>query len=524
MSNKNAHEMPEAVPSAWFVCLLGSIRLWSICGRFIVANKISFLSRRKYDTYDLCVDHQQNDKAEEINICSMARPHMRSFHCAWLSFFVAFFVWFSISPLLPEIKDTLRLSKDQIWTSSIAGVFGTTFVRFLLGPLCDMYGPRVLMSAVLCLAAIPVACTGFVQTATGLAFLRLCIGVAGGSFVMNQVSLLSTKSRKRPVVSSTNSIVFTSTVKYWGSTTFTLETVGLANGLIAGWGNLGAGVTHSVMGLVLFPLLKTWYDGDSEKAWRTACVIPAIVAVGTAILIYKVSDDTPKGNFSELKAHGVMTAPSFMESFWVGMLDLNTWIMAIQYGCCFGVQLTMNNAAALYFKDEFGQSTESAAAIASVFSWMLLFARALGGFSSDIANASFGMRGRLVVHTVFLFCEGGFVLLFSNTTSLIGAICIMMIFSVFVNGACGSSFGIVPYLKPDFTGSVTGVIGAGGNIGAAIFGLLFQQLPYRQAFLIMGLLAIASSGLSFFVTIDGQSTMRWWASKRDGEERPTNTV
>lgn len=150
-----------------------------------------FLCRRKYDTYDLCVDHQQDDKAEEINICSMARPHMRSFHCAWWSFFVAFFAWFSISPLLPEIKDTLRLSKDQIWTSSIAGVFGTTFVRFLLGPLCDMYGPRVLMSAVLCLAAIPVACTGFVQTATGLAVLRLCIGVAGGSFIMNQVSPLS---------------------------------------------------------------------------------------------------------------------------------------------------------------------------------------------------------------------------------------------------------------------------------------------------------------------------------------------
>jgi NNP family nitrate/nitrite transporter-like MFS transporter len=31
-------------------------------------------------------------------------------------------------------------------------------------------------------------------------------------------------------------------------------------------------------------------------------------------------------------------------------MNWNTWILFIQYACCFGVELTMNNAAALYFK------------------------------------------------------------------------------------------------------------------------------------------------------------------------------
>ena len=54
----------------------------------------------------------------------------------------------------------------------------------------------------------------------------------------------------------------------------------------------------------------------------------------------------------------------------------------------------MNNAAASYFKEGFGLSTESAAAIASIFGWMNLFARGLGGFASNKFNSWMGMRGQ----------------------------------------------------------------------------------------------------------------------------------
>ena len=39
----------------------------------------------------------------------------------------------------------------------------------------------------------------------------------------------------------------------------------------------------------------------------------------------------------------------------------------------------------------------------------------------------------------------------------------------------GSTFGIVPYVKPSATGAVSGAVGAGGNIGAVCWGLIFRS-------------------------------------------------
>ena len=84
-------------------------------------------------------------------------------------------------PLLPDIKRDLELSDQDIWISSVAGVGGTIFVRLVLGPFCDVYGPRKLFGWVLCLASIPTACVGFVNSAFGLIAVRLFIGLAGGT-------------------------------------------------------------------------------------------------------------------------------------------------------------------------------------------------------------------------------------------------------------------------------------------------------------------------------------------------------
>jgi hypothetical protein len=55
----------------------------------------------KYERYDLTVDHHEGDRATEIKLWSFKRPHMRGFHCAWISFFFAFLVRIQISPSSP---------------------------------------------------------------------------------------------------------------------------------------------------------------------------------------------------------------------------------------------------------------------------------------------------------------------------------------------------------------------------------------------------------------------------------------
>jgi len=434
---------------------------------------------RAYKTYHVKVDPNQGDKAAEIKLCSFARPHMRAFHCSWWTFFVAFFIWFAIAPLMPEIKLTLGLTGQQAWTSNICSVAGTIFMRFLLGPMCDKFGARILMGSVLMGASIPCACTGLVTSATSLAILRFFIGLGGSTFVMCQ---------------------------YWSTSMFTKEVVGTANALVGGWGNLGGGVTQIVMGSALFPLFKLGMS--AEAAWRTVAIVPAIVGFATGFTILRISDDCPKGNYKDMKEKGIMPEVSATSSFRDGALNINTWLLFIQYGCCFGVELTMNNASATYFKETFELTTESAAAIASIFGWMNLFARGLGGFTSDIFNSKMGMRGRLIWQTICLLIEGAMVLVFASTNTLGLAIFILVIFSSFVQAAEGSTYGIVPYVDPPATGSISGIVGAGGNTGAVCFGLGFRQLEStKSAFNLMGFTILGSALLTFLVMIKGHRSI-----------------
>lgn len=445
----------------------------------------------KYHEYTLEVDDDQDDKASEIQLCSFARPHMRAFHCSWFSFFVAFFVWFALAPLLPEIRATLQLTKQDLWDSTIANFGSVIFIRFLLGPLCDKYGPRVLFAVVLCLASIPTACIGLIQNAQDLLILRTFIGIAGGSFVMCQ---------------------------YWTTSMFTREVVGTANAMSAGWGNLGAGVTQLVIGSFLFPLFKQIFsdkENPEEYAWRYVCIVPAVVAFITGIGIYFISDDYPKGNSSELKAHGVIQDKPALGACTSATFNFNTWLLAAQYACCFGVELTMNSASVLYFKDEFGLSTESAAAIASIFGWMNLFARGVGGFVSDHANVQNGMRGRLYAQALMLAVEGILVIVFSRSSSLGGAIVVLVIFSLFVQASEGSTYGIVPYIDENFSGATVGLVGGGGNIGAVIFSVMFREMEYKDAFLWMGITVLCSSILTIFIVIRGESNL---LNRNSGDE------
>mmetsp|Transcript_6988 Transcript_6988/g.15116 ORF Transcript_6988/g.15116 Transcript_6988/m.15116 type:complete len:94 (+) Transcript_6988:237-518(+) len=93
---------------------------------------------------------------------------MRAFHFSWWGFFIAFFIWFAIAPLLPLIKDSLDLQPSDIWTSNICAVLFDICMRFVFGAVCDKFGARIPMGCVLMFASIPTACIGLVNSLTGL--------------------------------------------------------------------------------------------------------------------------------------------------------------------------------------------------------------------------------------------------------------------------------------------------------------------------------------------------------------------
>ena len=81
-------------------------------------------------------------KATSIRLLDFHSAPMRAFHMTWLAFFLCFFGWFGIAPLMPIIRTELHLTKEQVGNSAIAAVAITILVRMLMGWLCDRIGPR----------------------------------------------------------------------------------------------------------------------------------------------------------------------------------------------------------------------------------------------------------------------------------------------------------------------------------------------------------------------------------------------
>ena len=235
----------------------------------------------KYAAYACRVDQSQGDRSVEIPIFSMARPHMRGFHYAWMTFFFAFLAWFAITPLLSDVQRSLGLTKEQIWTSNICSVAGAVVTRCVAGLCCDIYGARLMSAVVLVICGVPTIFTGFVNSAVGLSTLRLVTGIGGSAFV---------------------------TCQYWTCAMFTREVAGTANALAAGWGNLGGAVAQLLVGSALFPLFKWAYStagtggkDPADMAWRWACVLPGLMCTIFAFFVLRYSDDSPKGNYSKRK-------------------------------------------------------------------------------------------------------------------------------------------------------------------------------------------------------------------------------
>ncbi len=415
----------------------------------------------------------ESAKATRINLFSLATPQMRTFHLTWFAFFLCFFGWFGIAPLMAVVREDLLLTKAQIGNTIIASVAITIIARLVFGWLCDRIGPRLAYSGLLIFGSIPVMCIGLANSYESFLLFRLAIGVIGASFVITQ---------------------------YHTSVMFAPNVVGTANATTAGWGNLGGGVTQIVMPLVFAGVLM--FGVGEVFGWRIAMVIPgaALLLVGTAYFF--LTQDTPAGNYRDLRARGLM--PSVADTrgtFWEAAKDYRVWALFVIYGACFGVELTINNIAALYYHDRFELNLATAGLIAGLFGLMNVFARTLGGMLGDKAGIKFGLRGRVMFLGIVLLCEGVALVLFSQMATLFLAVGAMVVFSLFVQMSEGATFSVVPFINRKALGSVAGIVGAGGNAGAVAFGFLIraENLSYADALLVVGVAVLIASSLVFLV-------------------------
>ncbi|MBO9620371.1 MAG: MFS transporter [Niabella sp.] len=403
-----------------------------------------------------------------LNIFSLKGVQMRSFHITWLTFFICFFGWFGLAPLMPAIKDNLHLTKSQIGNIVIASVSGTIIARLVIGRLCDTWGPRKTYTTLLLIGAIPVMCVGLAKDYNSFLLFRLAISVIGASFVITQFH---------------TSMMFAPDIK------------GTANAVAGGWGNLGGGVTNMVMPLVFAAIVGLGYT--QAEAWRYAMILPGVLMLIAAFFYYRFTKDTPAGNYDEINR----SQPTKKTKTDYSVLkDRRIWALSLAYAMGFGMEITFDNVAALHFTQNYNLSLSAAGFWAGMFGMMNLFARALGGIFADTIGRKYGMRGKGLFLAAMLLLEGFSLILFAKAGSLPFAIISMISFALFLKMANGATYAMTPFINTKNVGLISGIVGAGGNIGGMLFGFLFKSktISYGEAFSYIGFMVIAASVIILF--------------------------
>lgn len=436
-----------------------------------------------------------NAPLTKLNIFSGKGIQMKTFHVTWITFFFCFFAWFGMAPLMKIAKEQLGLTKDQLGNIQIAAVSATIIARLLVGRLVDKYGPRLVYTYLLVICAIPVMFIGFSESYISFLAFRLAIGVIGASFVITQFH---------------TSVMFAPSVK------------GTANAVAGGFGNTGGGAANFFMPLIASGMVGLGFC-TQEDSWRFAMIVPGVMLLFCAFLYFKYTKDTPAGNFNEIpkseKAEG--------NTFLIALKDYKTWILTIAYAACFGVEITVDNFAPIFFTDTHGASIAVAGMAAGIFGWINLFARPLGGIVADKVGNSYGFNGKSLLLSILLILEGIGLLLFAQAGNLTMAITMMLLFGLSLKMANGATYSLVPFVNPKAVGSVAGIVGAGGNIGAMLIAFLFKAksesfqkiitengvsntkdlINYTIAFQILGYIILAIGiGVLIFRTITANKT------------------
>ena len=542
-------------------------------------------------------EHKASQFSMMMVFTRFGNPHMRAFHASWFGFFSSFFSMFAAAPLTAYMKKktSLNLNKKEIGKANIAAVSTNIVMRVIVGFMSDLMGPRRCMAFLLLITTPAII---------GMMFVPKCDCIdedidGDGIVECDNVGECSSSAETFIAMRALIGIALATfvTCQVWCSQMFNKSIVGFANATSAGWGNLGGGVTNLLMPYIFLGFYSS-VSGDSsaekeDKAWRLCYLVPLGMHVISAFGVLS-GRDLPDGNFKELEHSGVKQKSNGFITARTGLSNVNAWILTVTYGMCFGVELTMNSVAAMYFYDYHGLSPQISGLLASLYGLMNLFARSLGGVISDAANKKFGMRGRLWAMWIVQTIEGimccvmasvtlgmdspfdrpkvlawtklsdpwtsypherdGYVPINASGIELLVNECgakheapppewqqlylgkiddelrmireppfardgaaadciqhqsavglcvfIMILFSLCVQAAEGLHYGVVPYVSRPALGIVSGMVGAGGNLGA-VMGLrsFFYEGDIRrdEGFLRLGFLVIGLTASLFFV-------------------------
>lgn len=196
---------------------------------------------------------------------------------------------------------------------------------------------------------------------------------------------------------------------------------------------------------------------------------------------------------------------------WSSVAALNS-----TYFANFGAELAVVSMLPRFFESVFSDLKWSdgsyvmtatvAGLVAGSFAFVNLVARPLGGYLSDkLTNRKRTMLIYMIGITVGFFAMGliakygpivdgvqTLVPMFDGMGWLVLAVVITIVCSMFVQGAEGATFAIIPMIKRGMTGQIAGMAGAYGNVGAVCYLVIYSLVDDKTFFFIIAGGAFAS--------------------------------
>jgi NNP family nitrate/nitrite transporter-like MFS transporter len=479
-----------------------------------------------------------NHKAQAVPALNPFNKYGRTFFFSTFGFMIAFMSWYSWTPLLSKtIKKDLHLTQKDVANSNVLALVATLLVRLCVGPLCDRFGPRLCYVGILIAGAIPTACAGLVTTARGVLVIRFFVGILGASFVPCQV---------------------------WSTQFYDKNVVGTANGLMAGIGNAGGGITYFVMPAIFDSLVKNMGLSDS-KAWRVSFVVPFIMIMFIALGMLFLCEDTPTGKWSErhnaisqgvvvdmpnngkfvaaqdspsnmsIKSNSdekkgeivdaasleapepgqveiataeIVKAPTLKEGLRV-IGSLQAILLGLPYACSFGAELAINSILGAYYMKNFKDLTQTTSGqYAAMFGLLNVFFRPAGGMIADIiyrkTHQSVSAKKFWLVFLGVVqgvFCITIGLLNTHDKATMFGLVAGL---AFFMDASNGANFAVVPHVFPHANGILSGFVGAMGNFGGVCFALLFRfnGTHYNKVIMYIGVVCVVINvGVSWIKVI-----------------------
>lgn len=447
-------------------------------------------------------------------LLEIERRDIKALHYTWIAFFLTFYVWFNMAPLATSMLATESyLTPDHLKLFMIANVALTIPGRVVVGMALDRFGPRRVFSILMVVMAIPTWFFAFGTSAMQLFVARLFMSIVGAGFV---VGIHMTALWFKP------------------------KDIGFAEGFYAGWGNFGSaaaaitiptialqffggadgwrwaialsGLIMAVYGVAYWFLITDGPTADTHKksrksgalevsTWRDLwlyCLFIIPLYGVLSVLVYRTKNmgflsDT--GSYICYTVIALMVIYQIYKALSVNVPMLKAGIpeddkysfssvaaLNATYFANFGAELAVVSMLPMFFQGTWKLDPTTAGLIASTFAFVNLWARPLGGYISDRV----GSRRKVMLIYMLGICIGFALMgMLNSSWPLFIAVVITIGCSVFVQGAEGATFGVIPSIKRRLTGQISGMAGAYGNVGAVFYLFIFTFVEPNQFFYII---------------------------------------